>query len=138
MIAPLLPSRLSVRLRAPALDALLAAGEDPSRRPALARRGEQLVSRRRRRQLAAGLVQACTPRRRDTTLSAAISVDPDAVEIARPALQQLARALLSRRSVSPKGVALTQILLTGPGSAMYAARYPEELYERAREALLAL
>jgi hypothetical protein len=35
-------------------------------------------------------------------------------------------------------VALTHILLTRPGSALYASRYPEELYDRVREALLAL
>ena len=40
--------------------------------------------------------------------------------------------------VGVRGVALTHLLLTRPGSALYASRYPEELYERAREALLAL
>lgn len=33
---------------------------------------------------------------------------------------------------------VTHLLLTEPASPVCASRYPEELYERAREALLAL
>jgi len=71
-------------------------------------------------------------------ISAAVPVDRGAVELARPAMQQLARALRSRRAVEPRGVALTQVLLTEPFSALYRPAYREELYELAREALFAL
>jgi hypothetical protein len=71
-------------------------------------------------------------------LSAAVAVDEHAVEVARPALQQLASALRSRADVEPRGVAIAQILLTEPCSALYRPVYREELYELARAALLAL
>jgi hypothetical protein len=72
-------------------------------------------------------------------LSAAVAVDGHAVEVARPALQQLASALRSRPDVEPRGVAIAQILLTEPSSsALYRPAYREELYELARAALLAL
>jgi hypothetical protein len=71
-------------------------------------------------------------------LSAAVAVDEHAVEVARPALQQLASALRSRADVEPRGVAITQILLTEPSSALYRPAYREELYELARAALFAL
>ena len=61
-----------------------------------------------------------------------------ALEVARPALQQLASALRSRADVEPRGVAITQILLTEPSSALYRPAYREELYEFARAALFAL
>ena len=71
-------------------------------------------------------------------LSAAVTVDEHAVEVARPALQQLAWALRSRADVEPRGVAITQILLTEPSSALYRPAYREELHEFARAALFAL
>ncbi len=71
-------------------------------------------------------------------LSAAVAVDEHAVEVARPALQQLASALRSRADVEPRGVAIAQILLTEPSSALYRPAYREELYELARAALFAL
>jgi hypothetical protein len=71
-------------------------------------------------------------------LTATVAVDGPAVEVARPALQQLASALRSRSDVGPRGVAITQILLTEPSSALYHPAYREELYELARAALFAL
>jgi hypothetical protein len=71
-------------------------------------------------------------------LSAAVAVDGHAVEVARPALQQLASALGSRADVEPRGVAIARVLLTEPSSALYRPAYREELYELARAALLAL
>jgi hypothetical protein len=71
-------------------------------------------------------------------LSAAVAVDEHAVEVARPASQQLASALRSRADVEPRGVAITQILLMDPSSALYPPAYREELNELAHAALLAL
>lgn len=134
MIAP----QLSVRFAGPRLDARLAAGEYPFGSAALALRAAQLVSRRLRRQLAGGLEHACARDEDGGTLSSAVAVDAEAVEIARPALRQLAHALVSRERLDVRGVALTRLLLTEPASPLYGSRYPEELYERVREALLAL
>ena len=75
---------------------------------------------------------------RHAVLSAAVAVDEHAVELARPALQQLASALRSRADVEPRGAAIAQILLTEPSSALYRPAYREELYESARAALFAL
>lgn len=126
-----------VRLAAPRLDARLARGDDPFGSAALALRGARLASRRLRRQLADGLEHALA-RQEHGALSASVPVDAEAVEIARPALEQLADALRSRDRVGVRGVALTQLLVTEPGSPLYGAGHPEELYERAREALVAL
>jgi hypothetical protein len=131
------PSVLA-RLAAPRLDARLAAGEDPASDPALACRSRRLVSDRSRRRLACGLERSWSPPPGDAVLSAAIPVDGDAVALARPALQQLASALRSRADVDPRGVAIARILLTEPCSALYHPAYPEQLYELARAALLAL
>jgi hypothetical protein len=75
---------------------------------------------------------------RHAVLSTAVAVDERAVDVARPALQQLASALRSRAEVNPRGVAMTRILLTEPCSALYCPAYREEVYELARAALLAL
>ena len=127
-----------VRLAAPQLDARLARGEDPFSSPTLALRGARLASPRLRRQLASGLEHALGCHAGGGALSASVPVDAAAVAIARPALEQLAAAVRSRDRVGVRGVALVQVLMTDPASPLYAARYPEELYERAREALFAL
>ena len=104
----------------------------------LALRAAQLASRRTRRQLADGIERACSEDPRRAVLSAAIPVDAQAIEIARPVLEELAEALRSSEQISMRGVALTELLPTEPGSALYGSEYPEELQDRAREALLAL
>jgi hypothetical protein len=116
----------------------LAAGEDPFSSPALALRATQLASRRLRRRLAGGLEHALSAEHAPGALTAAIPVDPEAVEIARPVLEELVEVLRAPERVGVRGVALTQLLLTEPGSPLYASAYPEELYEQAREALSAL
>jgi hypothetical protein len=126
------------RLAAPRLDARLAAGEDPLSDVVLACRARRLVSGRSRRRLACGLERTWSMPPGHAALSAAVAVDAHAVEVARPALQQLASALRSRADVEPRGVAIAQILLTEPSSALYRPAYREELYELARAALFAL
>jgi len=71
-------------------------------------------------------------------LSAAAPLDREAVELARPALAQLAAALHADDEISVRGVALTRLLLTEPSSALHAPDHREQLYEAARQALLAL
>lgn len=129
--------RLLAHLGAPQLDARLAVGQEPTDDAVLGCRSTQLLSRRCRRRLAQGLERACGVRAEEA-VSAAIPVDRGAVELARPALQQLGMALTSREHLEPRGVALTKILLTEPSSALYQPAYPEQLYEVARDALFAL
>jgi hypothetical protein len=138
MFVMTLAPQVSVRFAAGRLDARLAAGEDPFGSAALALRAAQLASRRMRAQLAAGLDRALARGREPGALTAAVPVDAGAVELAQPALEQLAHALRSRERVAIRGLAITQLLLTRPDSALYVSRYPEQLYEGAREALLAL
>jgi hypothetical protein len=126
------------RVAARRLDARLAAGEDPLSDVVLACRSRRLASVRSRRRLARGLERAWSMPPGQAVLSAAVPVDERAVAVARPALQQLAWALRWRADVEPCGVAITRILLTEPCSALYQPAYPEELYELARAALLAL
>jgi hypothetical protein len=130
--------RLRVRLAAVRLDARLAAGEDPSSDAALAHRAARLVSERLRSQLARAIEKSYAKRPTRPVLSAAIPVNVAAVNIARPALEQLAAALRSRQAVRAQGVALAQRLLIEPASALYRPAYPEQFYEVAREALVAL
>ena len=130
--------RIWVRFGAYRLDGRLAAGEHPSSEPALAARSAQLVSKRTRRGLARGLQRAWSARPELSVFSAAVPCDWQAVQIARPALQQLAAALVAREPLRPQGVALCKVLLTEPCSALYHPAYSTELYEVAREALFAL
>jgi hypothetical protein len=137
-IAAALVSSVLARVAARRLDARLAAGEDLLSQGALARRSRRLVSGPSRRRLARGLGRAWSMPPEPAVLSAAVAVDGRAVDVARSALQQLASALASRADVEPRGVAITQILLTEPSSPLYRPAYPEELYELARAALFAL
>jgi hypothetical protein len=130
--------RIQARFAAPRLDRRLAAGEDPSIDAALACRAAQLVSDGTRRGIASGLARVLSARPEAAAFSASIPCNARAVSIARPALEQLAAALRSWESIDPRGVAITQVLLTEPGSALYRPSYNEELYEVAREALFAL
>jgi hypothetical protein len=134
----LVPRRVWMHVAGRVLDDRLAAGEDPSGDPALATRARYLLSRRLRRTIVRGLERVLSERTRRPSLSAAISCDPAAVDVARPALEQLAQALRSREELEPRGIAATHILLTEPLSALYRPAYRDELYEAAREALFAL
>jgi hypothetical protein len=123
---------------APSLDARIVAGEDPARDALLRRRAAQLVSARSRHRLVQGLERALTPPPDRPFFSSAVSCNHRAVEVARPALERLARALGSRGRVQPRGVVLTHELLTDPCSALYRPADVDELHELARQALLAL
>ncbi len=130
--------RLRARLAALQLDVRLVAGEDPFSDPVLACRAAHLTRRRCRDQLAGGLGRLLSRTRGRSAFSAAIPFDRRAVEIARPALEQLAIALRSPEPIAPRGVALTRLLLTDPCGAVYAPAYSDQLYDVAREALRAV
>lgn len=137
-----LPTRLRLSLRTRfsglALDRELAAGGDPRDGTALARRAAVLSSRRSRLRTAAGLRGALSEPSGRPGFSAAVACDREALEIARPALEQLERAIRNRDAVRPQGLALAHLLLTDPESALYRAANPDKLYEVARAALLSL
>jgi hypothetical protein len=130
--------RAHARFAASRLNDRLVAGEAPWHDANLSRRAAQLISPRTRRRIAGGLDRLCARSPDRGILSAAIPVDPQAVQVARPALEQLAAALRCRESVHPRGIILAQRLLTEPDSALYRPSYAAELYEAAREALFAL
>jgi hypothetical protein len=131
--------RARVRLSLPRLDARLAGGEEAAGDPLLALRSTQLVSGRTRERLASALERVCSrPNDGPPAISAAVPVDVEAVDVARPALEQLGAALRSATAVDARGVALTRRLLTEPPSALFRPQSSEALYEAAREALLAL
>jgi hypothetical protein len=129
---------VAARLAAPYLDARLAAGEEAGGSGATACRSAQLVSTRTRGRTAVAVERLCSGRRDRQVLSSAVPIDWQAVEVARPALRQLAWALRSRESVEPQGVAVTLVFLTDGTGPLYRPAYVEELYEVARTALFAL
>lgn len=130
--------RLRVRLTGSLLDARIAAGEFAPADADLACRSVQLVSMCSRRSIAQGLDRVLRRSRDRPSFSATIPQDQRAVRLARPMLETLAAALRSDQWVHPRGVALTRLFLTDPGSALYLPSYPEELFELAQAALLAL
>jgi hypothetical protein len=85
----------------------------------LALRERQLVGARERRRLAGAVERVLAEADRRPAFSAAVPIDREAVEVARPALTQLALALRSGEPVDPRGVALTLRLLTDAYSPLY-------------------
>jgi hypothetical protein len=130
--------RVRVRLTASVLDARLAAGEPAWSDTDLSCRSAQLVSTRSRRGLVEGLERLWIEPRARPTWSAAVPHDRRAVSVACATLKQLAVVLRSSEEIHPRGVALTRLFLTDPGSALYRPTYPEELCEMVRAALFAL
>ena len=133
---PLLAVR--VRLAALSLDRELAAGGDPTQGAALAARARLLASPRRRRRVADGLRRVLASTHRRAGRSTAAACDRQGVAIARPALEQLERAIRERPVAGPQGLAQAHLLLCDPDSALYLPAHPEQLYEEVRAALLAL
>jgi hypothetical protein len=130
--------RLQARIAGPSLDARLAGGEQPWSDPVLASRASQLVTDRNRRRLVQGLERALAGPPDRVSFSSAVACNHQAVEVARPALEQLVQALYSRDQVQAQGIVLTHRLLTDPCSALYHPAELDELDEVARQALVAL
>jgi hypothetical protein len=103
------------------LDAELAAGIDPASDAALAMRAQQLCSARHRRSLADGLqrlAREAEPGRAPNPSSAEPPVR-DQVGEARDSLLLMAEVLRDSDRVSPRVVAMMQLLLTDPRSPAY-------------------
>ena len=114
--------RLWVRLFNWNLDASLAAGVDPSTRPALRARAAQLLSARRRRRLAGALERLVeeADKAPPPSFSVALGVARDQVAEARSSLLFLAYLLRHAEPVGLRGVAIVNRLLTDGGSVIYA------------------
>ena len=130
--------RLVARLRARRLDRSLAAGVSPAVSRPSAIRARALVRGANRSELAASLRRvtgdACEP----AGLCTRLTGSPSRVGEARPDLERLARRIAGPDPVDPRGVALTEALLSDGAGPLYWSRSPESLEARAREALAAL
>ena len=129
---------LGVRVRRSRLDARLAADEDPAADAALSLRAAQLVSRRARTAVARDLESLLFSSRTGQSVGAAIQVHTEALDVARPAIEQLIVALRSSETVQPQGVALAMQLLTEAAGPLYAPTAIDALELAARESLRAL
>jgi hypothetical protein len=121
------------------LTASLAAGEDASASPELALRARQLTTTRNRSSIALSLERAVADAEapRSSRSSAAPLARPD-VRAARAALRDLAGALRNQHEVSPRGVALTEMLLTDGSGPLYVERTTDALWRAVIEATDAL
>ena len=111
---PSLALRARVRVTRGRLDRELANGRLCESTPALAVRARQLVAARERRQLARDLrgVVAYVDRVDSRPTISTVVIDRAAVRSARQALVRLAERLEGWAPASPRGVALTRVLLT--------------------------
>jgi hypothetical protein len=116
-------ARLSLRarvfVRRGTLDALLAAGADPSWDPELELRAAQIGSLRTRRAVAHGLERAVLEAHRPARWSCAVPLDRRAVRAAAAELSALAVDLAVEAAPAAQGVALATQLLRDPASPLY-------------------
>jgi hypothetical protein len=119
---------LIARLRAPWLDAELAADALTWRSPAHAARALQLTGRRSRRSLAIGLERLVTDAdRRRRSLGAVVPPCREQVLHARPLILELAGRLRSSEPVDARGVARLKALLCDGSGPCYLQGSPDAL-----------
>lgn len=115
------------RLHANRLDTEIADGADPIDTAERSARAAQLMHPRARDALARGLRRAVLDARQiSCARSSAVHVARPAVRACAPSLLELA-AELGDPHVSPRGVALTRLLLSDGTGPLYCARTEEEL-----------
>ncbi len=139
MTSPTLIQPARVWLRRSSLDRRIALGADPHESPELARRAGQLRSPRFRAGLAAGLrrmVEAAEEPR--PVLTSQVPLNRREIRAERELFVELARDLTCSDSVSPRGVALVERLLTDSYSPCYATSRAGELRLALRHARAAL
>ena len=113
--------RLRARLGALAIDRVIAARGVRWDEPVEAARGRRLLSRRTRRDLAAGLTRLLADAARPRGLSPAAPVPAGTVLACATEIHALADALRGPGPVHPAGVARARLLLVDPASVLYAA-----------------
>jgi hypothetical protein len=132
-----LRERLSVRLRARQLDRALAAGVSVTESPQLAHRAAALVRADTRTKLAASLRRLTRGDGR-APLGNRVEGLPARTEDVRKDLERLAARLVEPGPVAPRGVALTQELLTDGAGPLFWAGSRDDLSARVRGAVDAL
>jgi hypothetical protein len=132
--------RLMAMLRAPRLDAELAAGASPDSRPELALRARLLVSVPTRRRLARTVERLVATAQQPPTARccSAVPVCWDRVRDSAPELRQLAMALAAPGPVPARGVALVMVLLCDGAGPLYRRAAVDDLAMQVRHAAKAL
>jgi hypothetical protein len=131
-----LRQRLSLRLRARKLDRALADGAAPDSSEQLARRARALIRADTRNEIAASLLQLTRGDGRSP--SSRVVAVPARAEDVRRGLERLAYRLLEPAPVAPRGVALTQELLTDGAGPLFWTESVDDLGARLRTVLEAL
>jgi hypothetical protein len=131
-----LRERLSLRLQARTLDRALADGALPAGSEQLARRAQALVRADNRNEIAASLRRLA--RGDGSPLGSRVGAVPARAEDVRRDLERLAARLLEPGPVAPRGVALTQELLTDGAGPLFWTESADDLGARLRAALEAL
>lgn len=129
--------RVRTALHRVRLDSALAAGADPAESRELSLRAGQLTGRKRRQGLAASLEHAVEAAERPRG-GASVPVHRPAVREARAELLCLARELVERPHLSPRGVVLVTKLLSDGAGPLYRPGANADLaaaVARARHAL---
>ena len=130
---------IAVRLRSDALDRELVAGTDPLSTGSLRLRARQLVGRRSRRSLSAGLSR--TRRAAESAsweLTAAVPPNRAEVLAARPVLAEVERRLRAAGPIHPRGAAMLRRLLCEGAGPLYQPCAAGELTRQLAEISLAL
>jgi hypothetical protein len=132
-----LRERLSARIQARRLDRAIAAGASAADGPQLARRAAALVRADTRTELAASLRRLADGEGRPSFGTRVAAVTAGAEEL-RQGLDRLADRLLEPGPVAPRGVALTQELLTDGAGPLFWTESADDLGARLRLVLEAL
>jgi hypothetical protein len=131
-----LRERLSLRLQTRNLDRALADGVSPDSSQQLARRARALARADTRNQIAGSLRRLA--RGDGRPLSSRVGAVPARAEDVRRDLERLAARLLEPGPVAPRGVALTQDLLTDGAGPLFWTESADDLGARLRTVLEAL
>jgi hypothetical protein len=133
-----LRARLRFRLQGRRLDQELACGKDPSSSEALELRARHLLSEKVRTRLADGLATAVLRASSPPVFSSKAPINRRGVRAAGPQILALAAELRENTNSDPRGIALTERLLTDAASPLYSRASDQELLTSVREASLAL
>jgi hypothetical protein len=130
--------RLVARLSAGRLDRELAEGASPGASAQLNLRASALTAPTKRRELAATLRRIARDEVEPAAFGARLAASREQTSKARLALEQLARRLADAAPVDPRGVALTQELLSDGAGPLFWDRSRDDLGALLGEALAAL
>jgi hypothetical protein len=134
-----IPLKGRVWLRRRSLDTRLAQGASPDEGPELAARANQLVSQHTRSVLANGIERAVeAAAERGGSFGSSAPLNRPEIESSRAELLRLAEELRSPGPLQPRGVALTEQLLTRGDSPLYGPSAEGSLRGAVRHALTAL